>query len=127
MPAGDARSRGYVVGAGAGLAWLGAAVFLGVVALVVGYFSIVAFAIVVAWAIGAAVVGVRVLVARPDSRIHVISAVAGGATALAAATLALGAPGSELMWSVVALAGIASVYSKIARRRASIEAGLITR
>jgi hypothetical protein len=123
VPLADAGPRGRIVGLGAGLAWLGTAAFLRLAALVAGYFSIVAFAIVAAWAIGAAVVGVRVLVAQPDSGIHVVSAVAGAATALAAGILALGAAGSELMWSVVVLAGIASVYSMIARRRAAIEAG----
>lgn len=118
MPAADERSRGAIVGAGAGLAWLGAAAFLGFAALLVGYFSIVAFAIVATWAIATAVLGALLLVARPGSRIHVISAAAAVTTALTAAIFALGAPGSELMWSVVVLAGIAGVYSMVARRRA---------
>ena len=123
MPAADERSRGAVIGAGAGLAWLGAAAFLGLAALLAGYLSIVAFAVVAAWATGAAVLGVCLLVARQNSRIHVISAAAGVGTALTAALFALGAPGSELMWSVVVLAGIAGTYSIIARRGASTGAG----
>lgn len=117
MPSG-AKERGAVVGAGAALAWLAAAAFLFLCAMVASIFSVVGLAVFAAWAVGAAIIGFRLLGAQPTAPIQVISVIAGGASALIAAGIALGAEGTELLWSVVALCTTAGLYSLIAYRRA---------
>jgi len=110
-----------VVGVGAGLAWLGAAAFLSLMAMLAGYFSVVGFVAIGCWAAASAIFGVLLLRRRPPARAHKASIVAAGGSVLVAAWFLLATPGSELMWSVVALCGVASFYAFIALRRAKVE------
>jgi hypothetical protein len=109
-------TRGAVVGAGAGLVWLGASAFLSLIAVLASYFSIVGFVAIACWAAGSALLGFVLLFGRVRSWTNQASVVAAGGSALVAAWFALATPGSELMWSVVILCGIASFYSFVALR-----------
>jgi hypothetical protein len=108
--------RSALIGVGAGLAWLVSAGFLGLSALLAGYFSVVGFAVLAAWAIAAAIMGTWLLGHGTDARSQKVSVGAAALSSLVATGLAL-LPGTELLWSVVVLSGTAGLYSLIVIRR----------
>ena len=99
-----------------GLLWLAAAGILGLAALLSTIVSQWLYTPLGAWAVAIAALAFR-LQGAAGAGSHRAAAVIGAGSCGVAAALAVLTPGAELMWAVVLLCGLASLYSLLLTRR----------